>query len=256
MFFGWFRKKKPAALAKADECAIPAYPSQVAQLPSLVADKEPGPRRVHLVCFANSRKMAGRCVAGKRWAAGSLYEWIRPVGSGPTQALSSHQIAIPGGPPALLDILEIALGPHQPEECQTENHLVYPGVPWTRYGTLPRVQAGAFCDPPGALWVNGVHPNNDRIPEQVSATLGSSLRLIEVENGLWINEAFGGKPKYRLMFTHAGATYRLRVTDTVAEAKHAGPVGTTKVLGGPVMFCISLGEPFEGYRYKLVAGVI
>jgi len=31
------------------------------------------------VCFANSRKHSGRCVAGKEWLSGRPGEWVRVV---------------------------------------------------------------------------------------------------------------------------------------------------------------------------------
>ena len=32
-----------------------------------------------IVCLANSRKMHGRCVAGREWRDGLAGQWIRPV---------------------------------------------------------------------------------------------------------------------------------------------------------------------------------
>jgi hypothetical protein len=74
---------------------------------------------------------------------------------------------------------------------------------------------------------------------------------IEVEGA-----AFGnGKRKVRGHFTFDRVKYTLAVTDPVVERKYlAGPDGEFTV--GPATLCISLGEPWNGYAYKLIAAVI
>ena len=67
-----------------------------------------------------------------------------------------------------------------------------------------------------------------------------------------------GKPPHRCKtgFWQAnGVRYRLAVTDPIVESKYlAGNDGTYDV--GNAILCISLGEPYKGYAYKLIAGVI
>ena len=48
--------------------------------------------------------------------------------------------------------------------------------------------------------------------------------------------------------------YLLSITDPIVERKYlAGPNGEFKV--GHAILCVSLGEPYLGYAYKLIAGV-
>jgi hypothetical protein len=46
--------------------------------------------------------------------------------------------------------------------------------------------------------------------------------------------------------------YRLSVTDPTVESEYAD--GAHDI--GRAILCISLGEPYEGYAYKLIAGMI
>ena len=56
-------------------------------------------------------------------------------------------------------------------------------------------------------------------------------------------------------FTHSGETYILTVTDPDIESDFlARSDGTEDMIGN--VLCISLGENFGGYSYKLVASVI
>jgi len=58
--------------------------------------------------------------------------------------------------------------------------------------------------------------------------------------------------KVRGEFTLNDVNYRLAITDPTVESEYAD--GTHDI--GSAILCISLGEPYEGYAYKLIAGVI
>ena len=69
-------------------------------------------------------------------------------------------------------------------------------------------------------------------------------------------EAFGN-PKRRVQgqFVHGGVQYWLWVTDPIYERRYlALPNGTRHL--GECCLTISLGEPFEGYAYKLIAAIM
>jgi hypothetical protein len=63
--------------------------------------------------------------------------------------------------------------------------------------------------------------------------------------------------KVRAKFEYRGATYSLTVTDPLIEAQYIKEdLGEYPVDEKSAYLCVSIGEPHEGFRYKLVAGVI
>jgi hypothetical protein len=121
----------------------------------------------------------------------------------------------------------------------------------------------AFADPVRRLWVDGestYNGVNDRISLSQIGTAGGSLRLLHVVR-LTLSvfkpgEAFGDlKRRVRGDFEHAGARYRLWVTDPKYERAYlAGADGDYEV--GESFLTVSLGEPHKGACYKLIAAVI
>ena len=217
-----------------------------------------------IICLANSRKITGRCVAGKEIADSKIGAWIRPVSGRPAGELSEEERRFQNGQdPRLLDVISIPMIEPRSHGFQTENHLIDDGYYWTKQREASWDDLQAALDPiVGLLWdnssssYNGLH---DRVEEAAANKLGSSLRLIEVTD-LKISVAVEGaefgnaKRKVRGHFTFNGASYWLAVTDPVTERKYlAGKDGEFQV--GPAILCISLGEPYGGYAYKLIVGV-
>lgn len=217
-----------------------------------------------IICLANSRKIAGRCVAGKEIGGDNIGPWIRPISGRPTGELSEEDRRFEKGQdPKLLDVIRIPMIEARPHSFQTENHLIDDGYYWTKEREASWDELEAALDPKGGpLWDNSSSSYNglrDRVEEAAANQLGNSLRLIEVSD-LKILVAVEGaefgnaKRKVRGHFTFNGAQYWLSLTDPVVERQYlAGKDGEFKV--GHAILCISLGEPYSGYAYKLIAGV-
>lgn len=217
-----------------------------------------------IVCFANSRKLTGRCVAGREWTGSNYGNWIRPVSARERGELTSERwYDKTWHDPRLLDIIELTLSAYRPSGCQTENHVVDRGRKWKFLG---RVAAGsidrAIDHPNGPLWVNGdstVSGHNDRVPAGLASREDYSLTLIQPAHlTLVIGTETQGRRRVRGQFALAGHDYSLVVTDPVIEQQfRKASDGMSINLDGPVL-CISLSETFpsQNASYKLIAAVI
>lgn len=219
-----------------------------------------------IVCLANSRKPKGRCVAGREVMSPGA--WIRPVSDRPDQAVSRQERRCRDSigrlaEPKLLDVVDVPLREHRPQDYQSENWLLDPGCRWTKRDVYPASDLHRLCDQDGDLWVNGhetYHGTNDRVPLQLATGLADSLRLIHV-HGMSVRvltqgEDFGN-PRRRVQacFRFNHADYALIVTDPEIEAEFLSK-SDGEYAHRPCYLTVSLSEPFQGYCYKLVAGMI
>ena len=213
-----------------------------------------------IVCLANSRKHSGRCIAGREISGNAVGGWIRPVSSRPTEEISLEERRFEdGSEPKLLDTLEIQMLEARPHSCQTENHLIADDYYWVKAGKFPSSGLLALCENPPTLWTNGYHSYdgiNDRIPEGEVGGLSSSLVLIQpsklvvcIEPGQW-------KLQVRAEFRFNEQSYKLIVTHPKVETRFLRQGAGRYAYSGSPVVCVSLGENFVGYRYKLVASII
>ena len=221
------------------------------------------PFQKSMVCFAVSRKYKGYCVAGKEMVKESESSWIRPVSSGAMGELPLETIQLEGGnKPAFLDIVRIAIKKPLPHYYQSENCLVDGDKKWEKVGQLKPEELVDYCDHINTLWENGYHSvngMNDKIPIEIAnERCESSLVLIEPRDFcLVLSTGLSFKQKIRSEFIYKGATYNLSVTDPFVEKTYAErAAGRYRIEEMPLYLCISLGEPLNGFCYKLVAGVI
>ena len=216
-----------------------------------------------IFCLAASRKHGGYCFAGKDIETG---EWIRPVSGRQSEEISDQESRRPNGTQAaVLDVLEVPMIRAKAHGYQKENHLIDPTRRWRRKrrGTWADVlqnldhHTGPLWHNQGASWGYG----NNRVSEARAARLDGSLLLIQPER-LQISVGrkggmFAGADR-RLVkghFRYVGIDYTLQVTDPAIEDEMRGGEDRTVDMDGAVL-CVSLGEVYYGYAYKLVAAVI
>ena len=218
----------------------------------------------HIVCLANSRKMAGRCVAGKEISRdGHPGNWIRPVSNRENESISDRERCYADGTdPELLNIIEVPLLSAKPKDYQQENWLLDPSRQWRKMGQLSRDDLPRLADPEAPLWTNGFTSRdgeNDQVPVDVAAGHDTSLRLVRVEALTVIvsepSRPSANFPILRGRFRHCNETYCFRVTDPVSENGSINlPYAEYPV--GERYLTVSLSEPFEGHAYKLIAAII
>lgn len=180
------------------------------------------------------------------------------------QEVSEYERQYPdGSDPKLLDIVDVPLLQHCPEEYQRENWLLDPQYYWQRVATLPWQHLRSLSETKGPLWRNGFHSyngHNDRIPLQDAAAEKSSLKLIRVGamrlRVFAPGEAFGNsKRRVQAAFHFDGVSYALWTTDPLIERRYLALDDGHYDLPDSYL-TVSLGEPFGDYCYKLVAAVM
>lgn len=215
-----------------------------------------------IVCFANSRKKSGWCVAGKQWANGDVGSWVRPVSNRATREISmEEQVLSDGAIPRLLDILRIPMSCPAPLTHQVENHIIDAHRPWSRQGALNFSRVEEWLDTPDQLWSLGessYYGQNNRIP--VGSAAGESLCLIAVEKlVLRVGPKAPEYGEYRRVirgtFYYRGVLYCMDVTDPVIACEYNTKPDGSYDINKPVL-CLSLSDEYNGHFYKLIAAVL
>jgi len=218
-----------------------------------------------IVCLANSRKEGDRCIAGKELlGSGEPGAWVRPVSDREDEAVNANERQYAdGSEPDILDVVDVPVCEARPKGYQQENWLLDPGHRWKRIRRVAPQALERLVDSAGPLWIDGYdthHGRNDRLPLERAGSLNNSLRLIRV--GKLVLDVFAprieqGDFKRRIKggFRHAGEDYRLWVTDPVCEQTYLNRPNDRYQLG-ECYLTVSLGEPYQGYAYKLIAAII
>lgn len=215
------------------------------------------------VCLANSRKMSGRCVAGKTIDDN---QWLRPISSRPTEEIAEIEMRYQNGiNPQLLDIIRLELVQHKPNQFQVENHLIDHRYYWEKTGELPVSDLSKLCNKKTDIWPNLLSTYqgiNDRVLPQSLAKFSYSLILLQLANSKIIVRTEGGefgnaKRKVRFQFTIDTTPYLLPVTDPEIERIYLGKPDDEYPINTIHYVTISLGLPHtDGYCYLFAAGII
>ena len=215
------------------------------------------------VCLAVSRKYGGYCLAGKEWADGKVGPWLRPVSRQENGELATGEIRMNNGEiPQYMDIITIETEGAAGHRYQKENILIAGKTPWIWQWKLPCVALPSLVDDVNRLWQTGFHSANglnDRVPEEsVITTKEPSIYLIRPDGfTLIVSADLDERKKVRASFTYRDASYLLSVTDPLIERTYLMKNhGEYPLTDKDLYLTVSLGEPFNGYCYKLIAAVI
>ncbi len=219
-------------------------------------------KTIEIVCLANSRKISGRCIAGKIVRSN---QWVRPVSSRDTEEISEYERRYENGQmPRLLDIIRIPVKEHRPKLFQTENYLIHDDYYWEKIGRFDG-SLHDLLDYPCDLWgtaCSSYQGLNDRFSEQQCNNYSESLYLIKPESLKIIvrteGQEFGNsRRKVRARFTYNHQSYLWPVTDPDVERQYlSGNNGEFILEATKHYLCVSVGLPYQGYCYKFVASII
>lgn len=215
----------------------------------------------HILCLANSKKLGGHCVAGRTWTSSGAGDWVRPVSKRPNEELSIAERCYEDGmEPSVLDVIGLGLLVRKPHGHQQENWVVDPLVKWHKLGSLraDRKVLDPILSPIRSLWSEHQKQSgekNDRVSEEEAHQLSDSLRFIAVDLAELKYEDRQGNLKPRLVFNYSGDVYNLSVTDPkyAVKSRDVRPEGVEL---GHLYLTVSMGEPWHGDCYKLVASIL
>ena len=219
--------------------------------------------RKRFVCLANSKKYTQRCVAGielvKSTRRGYRYDivkkndnpvWIRPVSSSEHGEVSDHLVKHIN----LLDIVAVNVTTAHPQGYQSENAL----FDNRRLRVIDKIdQSQMLLDKLLAVDLSVLFGNSEKaVRTEEVAQLDYSLALIKpVDAQLYETTTSSGTPQVRGSFVFNDIPYDLPVTDIDFSARFR--VDSTLVDNCThFYFTVSLGAEFEGWHYKLIAGVV
>jgi|SRR5580658_5759395 hypothetical protein len=218
-----------------------------------------------IVCLANSYKHNNRCVAG---VSLGTKKWVRLVGSKVQGCLTIDETCyVDGSEAEVLDVFEAELG----ENCSSRWHPEDVSVTGKRWRPVRRFDSQgdtrfleAYLNKGPAIL--GGYGDRVYARKFEKTAIDKSLELIHPDDLWWWIREEGGKRKNRAIFRIGHvvrARYDLALTDprwierlrSMAPGIYP-PAAFFERESPRTLFTMSLSEPFEGFHYKLVAGVL
>lgn len=197
----------------------------------------------NIVILANSRKLSGRCVAGKT----SRGIWVRltKANGAPIPVSEARNYRMLN----FFNVEGLINRPSREYNYHVENST------YTRTsvsGNYDNVSLESLLDYPDDIFGFG-----KRVDEETAQDLRNSLLFVEVED-LCISKESGGnyKDKLRARFVYNDICYNdIAVTDSVLEYNFSTRRCPYSEEYPTAYITISLGELFQGYAYKLLSGI-
>ncbi|SEJ73300.1 hypothetical protein SAMN04487995_6173 [Dyadobacter koreensis] len=212
---------------------------------------------IRFVCLANSVKEGGRCLAGielnknnEPLIGKNGPKWIRPICKTQHGKIYTHWVTHI----KLLDIVEIeSTGFPGKPSYQSEN-IFFKDEDLKVVGRFDRNELSNLCDNRYYIFGNwGKALSTDEI-----VFLDYSLVLIHVSQFQVterINPDDPGKKKIRLQFSYHETNYDFPVTDPVFLQLYGSNPAILEIISS-LYLCVSIGINFNGWYYKLVAGIV
>lgn len=215
------------------------------------------------VVLAASRKYGGYCIAGKEWSDGRIGPWVRPVSRRINGELTAEEVRMNNEKiPGCMDIVEVETHGPARHAYQKENFFSAEKQTWMWQWKLPDATLAKLLDHPDNLWLDGSSSTsglNDRVPEEIVVKNDTpSLYLIRPDDFMiLVSDDLYGRKKVNARFTYRKTPYLLSVTDMTLEREYLmKPQDEYPLDNKNIYLTISLGEPFNGFCYKLVAAVM
>jgi hypothetical protein len=217
----------------------------------------------YFICLANSKKYGERCIAGIEVLKSengytivrqdNKPKWIRPV----TQEKHGAVPASLVNNISLLDIIEIDETEEVPDGYQSEN---------VRFKESSLSVVDQFRPSPGdlAALIDNDQPylfgrKGKALSLDAIDFLEQSLTFIKATSSeIYIKKDPDGREQYRLKFIFNMQDYDLPITDVtfLEKCKNNDCASINQDMKDGVYLTISVGVEFEGWYYKLVAGVV
>ncbi len=216
-----------------------------------------------IICLANSRKLSGRCIAGKELSNDIIGTWVRPISERQNHEISEEDRRYQDGTMAKnFDIINIPCKSKATHPAQIENYIIDSQYYWGKQGVF-NGDINKLSDHPISLWENNFSSYNgvnDRVPvenirypkQSIYFLALSNIEIIVRIEGAEFNNA---KRKVRASFTYNNTQHLLSVTDPVVESSYLAQGDGTYIIEGVSYMTVSLGEPWDGYYYKLSAAI-
>ncbi len=209
---------------------------------------------VEIICFANSLKLGGRCIAGINSFTG---EWVRPISRLDDGRIPSNLSIVDGEPIQPLDIIDIPLF-DQGKGYECENRFISSKI-WRRLGKAEPEDIAQYCEEEILHseyddWLNAVpYSYLMDLPFKQRRT----LQLVEAQDfRVWCNSY--GKWKGAIPLSNED-----NLVANVTDPALCNKLSNGYSLSARCLVVLSLGQPWkkpdsggELLCYRLIAGVI